>query len=261
MLARITSLIRKRKVETAADRTAAMSRLTPAQSFCAIGDIHGCYTQLRDVLHQLDSATDPSETRVFLGDYIDRGPQSKQVLALLFQLSQSAPDRVICLKGNHEQMMLDFIDDPAGNGQHWLRHGGVAALTSYGIAVPHKELDSATAVDVANALEAALPAGMLTWLRQLPLHWASGNLHCVHAALSPRRAPEDQRKAVLLWGHPDFLTKPRDDGNFVVHGHTIVKQPGVRASRIALDTGAYRTGRLTAARLSTGNCRFFEAKA
>lgn len=260
MLNRITSLFRPEREGGAAAGAAERVRLAPERPFVAIGDIHGCDAQLIDVLGQIDAATNASEPRVFLGDYVDRGPQSKQVLTLLFELSQRAPERVICLKGNHEQMMLDFIDDPAGDGQLWLQHGGLDTLASFGITLRRTRLDSTSSVHVADRLEAALPKGMEGWLRQLPLRWSSGNLHCVHAAMSPRRGIDDQRDEVLIWGHQDFTNRPRGDDNFVVHGHTIVRRAQIFANRVSLDTGVYHTGRLSAARISAGECRFFEAK-
>ena len=260
MLKRITSLFRPEQEEDAVAGSAERKQLAPERPFVAIGDIHGCDSQLADVLEQIDAAIEASEPRVFLGDYVDRGPQSKQVLTLLFELNQQAPERAICLKGNHEQMMLDFIDDPAGNGQLWLQHGGLQTLASFGIALRQTRMDSTSWVDVAHRIESALPAGMESWLRQLPLRWSSGNVHCVHAAMSPQRAVNDQRDEVLLWGHQDFMNKPRGDDNFVVHGHTIVRRARVFANRVSLDTGVYRTGRLSAARISAGQCRFFETE-
>ncbi|UWR39598.1 metallophosphoesterase family protein [Sulfitobacter sp. W074] len=226
-----------------------------------MGDIHGCAAQLGPLFKRLNEAAHGNETCVFLGDYVDRGPQSREVLLVLHELSQSRPDRVICLMGNHERMLLDFIEDPAGVGGEWLRNGGVATLASFGIDVPENAIQSGATIDLANELQHALPRGLHDWLRQLPKHWSTGNMHCVHAAMSPKRPPEDQRSTVLLWGHPDFLTKPRSDGNIVVHGHTVVRRAKLMGDRIGVDTGAHLTGRLTAAHILPGECRFIEARA
>lgn len=221
--------------------------VAPDAPFIAIGDIHGRLDLLEELLarHCVD------QTLVFLGDYVDRGPSSAEVLALLKELC--ATRSAICLKGNHEQMMLDFIDDPLGRGAGWLLHGGGETLRSYGIAPPKRGGDLLAAS--AN-LEEALPPGQLDWLRALPLQWRSGNLCCVHAAMDPAKAPDRQRSRTLIWGHPQFLTTPRDDGIWVVHGHTVVKRPLAGASRIAVDTGAYQTNTLTAAEITPGSCRF-----
>jgi serine/threonine protein phosphatase 1 len=230
--------------------------IAPERSFFAVGDIHGCPDLMDQITRKLEEVSEGQEQVVFVGDYVDRGAGSCKVLGWLFEVQQMHPGQAICLMGNHERMMLDFIDDPAGRGARWLRNGGLDTLASFGVQLRRADTDTDVAVEVANALEAAMPAGLQDWLRTLPLRWSSGNVHCVHAALSPRRAPDDQRDEVLLWGHPDFMTTPRDDGQFVVHGHTIVGQAGVTDGRIAIDTGAYRTGRLSAVRIAAGECRF-----
>lgn len=256
MLHRLTSRIRNWRKGTATAPSYVKVSVMPDAPFFAVGDIHGCFAPLSALMARLDAIAEGPETIVFVGDYIDRGAQSRQVLEFLFRASQEHPDKVICLMGNHERMMLDFIDDPAGRGAIWLKNGGLDTLASFGITLRQRDADTDAAVEIANALEAALGLQMQTWLRALPLRWSSGNVHCVHAALSPRRAYDDQRDEVLLWGHPNFMTTPRDDGQFVVHGHTIVDQADVVAGRIAIDTGAYRTGQLSAARIAVGECRF-----
>ena len=256
VLNRLTSGFQKlRRNKTVAPSTVKAS-VMPDAPFFAVGDIHACYAPLRTLMSELNAAAEGEETLVFIGDYIDRGGNAELVLSWLFELTQIHPDKVICLMGNHERMMLDFIDDPAGPGARWLRNGGLDTLASYGIALHQRQADADVAIEVANALEAALPAGLQDWLRALPLRWSSGNVHCVHAGMSPTRAPDDQSEDVLLWGHPKFLTTPRDDGQFVVHGHTVVPRAGVTGSRISIDTGVYHTGRLSAVRVAPGACRF-----
>ena len=231
--------------------------LRPEQPFFAIGDIHGCADLLKAIMRRLDQVAEGPEPVVFVGDYIDRGRNSAQVLSWLFETQQDNPEQVICLMGNHERMLLDFIDDPAGRGAQWLRNGGIDTLASFGVALNSGEADTDAAVAIANALEKAMPAGLQDWLRGLPLIWSSGNVHCVHAALSPNRAPEEQRADVLLWGHPEFMTSVRDDGQFVVHGHTIVPKAKMTGSRIPIDTGAFRTDQLSAVRVGMGSCEYF----
>jgi len=244
----------RRRQPTAKSMVAA---LMPDQPFFAIGDIHGCTDLLDGIMRQVERAAVGPEPVVFVGDYIDRGRNSAQVLSWLFEVQQSNPGQVICLMGNHERMLLDFIDDPAGRGAQWLRNGGLDTLASFGVTLQTNETDTDAAIAIANALEAAMPAGLQDWLRGLPLFWTSGNVHCVHAAMSPNRAPEDQREDVLLWGHPDFMTSERDDGQFVLHGHTIVPKAKIVGSRISIDTGAYRTGQLSAVRVGAGTCEYF----
>lgn len=223
--------------------------IAPDEPFFAIGDIHGCLPQMQTLLAQLDGPG----PRIFLGDYVDRGPQSAQVLSELFTLQMENPDDVVCLKGNHEVMLLDFIDDPLGRGARWLKFGGLDTLASFGIAADAMADDG---LDAALALERALPDGMLQWLRALPLRWSSGNMHCVHASMNPDKPPHKQSENALLWGHPDFFAKRRNDGQCVIHGHTIVPQGTVCDDRISVDTGAYQGGLLTAVAVRDGKASF-----
>jgi serine/threonine protein phosphatase 1 len=231
-----------------------VNTLQPDAPFFAIGDLHGRL----DLLEKLVSKLDLSEGKkvVFLGDYIDRGDQSAQTLDYLFQISRDFGDQVICLMGNHEKMMFDFIDDPIERGSIWLRNGGLATLASYGIKGVLAKAKQDEALEVSATFEAALPEGLLKWMRKLPLSWNSGNIWCVHAAMDPSRAPQAQDINTLLWGHRAFLETPRDDGICVVHGHTIVDAPFNMNSRISIDTGAYKSGQLTAAYIAERECNF-----
>ena len=260
MRAGITSWLKGWKRRNKTEAEGVPDDFAPEVPFFAIGDIHGCARLLDDLLAQLEAVATGEEIWVFLGDYIDRGPDGQEVLTRLFDLSRKYPDKVVCLMGNHERMMLDFINDPAGSGLEWLKFGGLETLRSFGVAALKTGLDSTASIELANALEVALPSGMQEWLRGLPLQWTSGNMHCVHAAMSPKRHPRAQREEALLWGHPKFFSEPRDDGEFVVHGHTIVKNAGISGSRVSVDTGAYKTGRLTAARVSGSDCIFFQTE-
>lgn len=232
------------------------TRLAPLRPFVAIGDIHGCFDLMQRHYTTLRAELGEAIEVVFLGDYADRGPQSAQVLEQLFAWQTASPDTVICLMGNHEKMLLEFIDDPAGKGLRWLVNGGRETLASYGITLPPGQVTADDAADAADAFEAALPDGLEAWLRDLPLIWSNGNIHCVHAAMDPSKPPEAQNRRTLLWGHRDFLTTPRADGQTVVHGHTIMAEPTLGDTRISIDTGAYHSGRLTAALISPGACEF-----
>jgi serine/threonine protein phosphatase 1 len=153
-------------------------------------------------------------------------------------------------------MMLGFIDDPVRVGPHWLRNGGLQTLASYRIGGLTERSDAESFLDASTALEDAAPDGLFDWLRALPTMWRTGNICCVHAGMDPELDPEDQRTRTLLWGHPDFLRVPRRDGLWVVHGHTIVDAAHARAGRIAVDTGAYHSGILSAVAVSGNEVRF-----
>jgi len=234
--------------------------LAPAQPLYVIGDVHGNAALLEPLLEVIDAdmhAEAYGDSKlVFVGDYVDRGDHSALVLGHVHKLSRDLPGAVICLMGNHERMLLDFLDDPAGRGARWLGNGGLQTLASFGVGGLGARPSLEDMADASEALAAALPEGVEAWLRDLPLLWQSGNVVCVHAAMNPATPPQAQDERALLWGHPKFLEQKRDDGLWVVHGHTIVREPQAKDGRIAVDTGAYHSGRLTAAAISTGRCRF-----
>lgn len=243
------------------DRTRKAGPMPPHQvdhPIYVIGDVHGRMDLLDSLSAKIveDAISRPgmSEAKViYLGDYVDRGDQSAQVLAHLYELSLSQPDRHICLKGNHEVLMLNFLEDPRKHGARWLRYGGMQTLASFGIRGFHERMDVEDMPDIAAQLEDVLPDGMHDWLRGLPQTYRTGNVVCVHAALNPERVWNDQSDRTRMWGHKDFFTKQRTDGQWVAHGHTIMEQPVVDQGRMSLDTGAYATGRLTAMGLQGGD--------
>ena len=247
-------------------RLAPAQRPEPDRPLYLVGDIHGradLLSRLFDLI-DADQAASGHEhpLAVFVGDYIDRGPDSRRVLELLARLDTSlaadpeAEGEMLCLMGNHERMLLDFLDDPLLSGPRWLRNGGVQTLESFGLeGVPEDagaEVLEAARDALAEALEAGRPEGLEAWLRARPLIAQCGNVAIVHAAADPEQPIDAQVAGTLLWGHPEFLARPRGDGLWVAHGHTIVKRPSARSGRIALDTGAWATDRLTAAILAPG---------
>lgn len=218
---------------------------------CVIGDVHGRDDLLGPLL---DRMAQTGAELVLAGDYVDRGPDSAAVLARLMPLARAG--RITCLMGNHERMMLDFLDAPAAEGRRWMMNGGAETLLSYGLSVHAARLDDDRLGWLAGALRAALPEGTEDWLRALPLLWQSGGLAVAHAGADPRRPLEEQEAAALLWGHPAFRKRPRADGTWVAHGHWIVPESSARQGRIAVDTGAWRSGRLTAARIGPDGVTF-----
>ncbi|MEJ6392625.1 metallophosphoesterase family protein [Gymnodinialimonas sp. 2305UL16-5] len=255
MLRSVRSLLGRRptsnRVEGDADG-ASIDLPRPDTPTYIIGDLHGRADLLEQMLELIDahiggtSATNPQ--LVFVGDYIDLGPDSATVLARMRELQTDFPDNVTCLMGNHERMMLDFLENPSTRGPRWLRAGAKETLKSYGIATSNlskgSEFDAFPGV--ARALARAIPKEVLAWVRALPMSWSSGNLWAVHAGADPGHAMEDQTARVLLWGHPEFDSALRADDIWVAHGHTEFEAPHANDGRIATDTGAWRTGRLTA---------------
>ena len=232
----------------------------PDTPICVIGDLHGM-AGLLDAMLALIAAQPQARTAriVFTGDLIDRGPGSAAVLRAVRALCQSDPAHHICLMGNHERMLLDFLADPARHGKRWIAAGGGETLISYGLgARTHAATPAARFTALADALRAALPDGMLNWLGALPLFWQDGPLGVVHAGADPDLLLADQPAAALLWGHPLFHSTPRPDGLWIAHGHIIVPRVQIGQGRIAVDTGAYKTGRLSALWLDSDGLRVLD---
>lgn len=232
------------------------SPLMPETPFFAVGDVHGRVDLLQILLGRLGETGHPDAKLIFVGDYVDRGDQSREVLNLLQSLRADHPDDVICLMGNHERMLLDFLDDPERYGPRWLRNGGLQTLASYRIGAVPQNCSREAWETTRDNFRAAL-GQTENWLRELPLIWRSGNVAVVHAGADPSRPINEQEDKVLLWGHRDFAKKPRTDETWVVHGHTITDSPEPLLGRIPVDTGAYATGRLTAALVERGSVSFY----
>lgn len=226
------------------------ARMTEGRRLYAVGDIHGRADLLGGLLAQIDAdrrrqadgAATP--TLVFLGDYVDRGLESRRCVDLLIEASQG-PFETHFLKGKHDSALLDFLANPAG-GARWLRKGGAETLFSYGVRAPANRSSARDLQHAAEALRAAMPAAHLQFFQNLKLHVRFGDYLFVHAGLKPGVALEKQRETDLLSIRGPFL-KSRDQWPFVVvHGHTPVERLYRDARRIAVDTGAYATGRLSA---------------
>jgi len=218
----------------------------PQNPFIALGDIHGRADLLKTFLEAA-----PTLPIVCVGDYVDRGDNSADVLRQLMD----RPD-IICLSGNHEEMMLRFVDAPVQHGTRWLRYSGLQTLASFEIAGISETSSGDALTKARDQLVHAMGASMLTWLRQRPTYWQSGNVAVTHAGADPNLPLADQPTQALHWGHRDFETTQRRDGVWVVHGHTIVDAPYEKNGRIAIDTGAYATGRLTAVLVEDAEVHF-----
>ena len=197
----------------------------------------------------------PVPRLVFVGDYVDRGEQSRSCLQFLMKLEKELSPRPVFLAGNHEHMTLSFLKDPEKYGDRWFRYGGLQTLASFGVGLDTGDKGAALR-RARDDLAKAMGDDMVAWLRGLVEHWRSGNVAVVHAGASPYAPVETQSRRTLLWGHSDFANVPRGDGVWVVHGHTIVDKPVAENGRIGVDTGAYATGRLTAARISNEGVAF-----
>lgn len=244
-----------KNVNSAPASTSFEAPIAPDAPFFAVGDVHGCLTLMQQLQEQI-SVKDPSAPIVYVGDYVDRGEDSAGVLRGLF--NQRDNPNIICLSGNHEEMMLSFIDQPAAKGERWLRYGGIQTMASFGIGGVGATSKGDALVVAARKLEASIGPEMLSWLRHLKLTWQSGNVAVAHAGADPAKPINLQGPSTLVWGHPDFDKKPRTDQIWVIHGHTIVDEATKLDGRIAIDTGAYASGQLTAAYVTSGKVEFLQ---
>ncbi|WP_407166056.1 metallophosphoesterase family protein [Bradyrhizobium sp. ORS 111] len=210
-----------------------------------IGDIHG-RSDLLDKIADLikrDLAEYPvaDALTVTLGDYVDRGPDSRGVIDRLAQ--HMFPTPYIALKGNHEEMFQAFLLDPV-IGAGWRHWGGLETIKSYGVAAAPlmigKRVEKAS-----EALRAAVPEKHLEFLSSLKLSISVGRYFLCHAGVRPGVPLEKQRSTDLLWIRDEFLGSKMDFGKIVVHGHTPVEQIEILPNRINVDTGAFATGRLS----------------
>jgi len=238
--------------------------LPPLTRAYAIGDIHG-HVDLLDVLLGAiraeavsAAAASPAlrQVLVTLGDYIDRGPRSDAVLDRLSGFDLPGIE-CHCLRGNHEEFLLDFLVTPL-QVTGWLVHGGRETLDSYGIDPPDP-FDPVAVAAAAAALRAHLPPAHLAFLDGLPSLFTLGGYSFVHAGVRPGVPLALQSDRDLRWIREEFLESDADFGTVVVHGHTIASAPVIRRNRIGIDTGAYSTGRLTALILDDRSCRLLTA--
>ncbi len=224
----------------------------------AIGDIHGCYAQLRALLRLIaDDAAFRAGRRVanliFCGDYVDRGPDSAKVLDALCWLQRRGPFHTHFLKGNHEQAMLDYIADPGGGARRWLAFGGAQTLAAYGVAAPAPDAPPEAHCAARDALLARLPPAHLRFLEGLELMVGLGDYAFVHAGVRPGVPLAEQEEEDLLWIREGFLDVQRPSERIIVHGHSWDSDmPTLLPHRAGIDTGCYSTGVLTALRLEDG---------
>ncbi len=228
----------------------------------AVGDIHGrldLLERLLDLIERDGAGRGKAHTViVFLGDYVDRGRNSKGVASRLIG-GLPADVTPVFLKGNHEDLLLSFLDRP-GFGLNWLHNGGDMALLSYGVeveAIQNAYWNGQTGlIEAAASFRALLPDDHLSFYRSLKLCHRAGGYFFTHAGVKPGVALDRQKASDLIWIREEFLSYPHDFGAVVVHGHTPVRAPEDLPNRIGIDTLAFHTGKLTAVGLE-GPRRWF----
>lgn len=230
----------------------------------AVGDIHGRSDLLADMISLLE-ARSIDDTRlagppivVFLGDYVDRGHDSAGVIGML-AAGRPRHCEARYLRGNHEQSLMAFLENPAAN-RGWVLQGGAETLMSYGVRPPPFDGSKESWQRAADDLRARMPAAHLEFLNGLERFVELGDYAFVHAGVDDTRALADQTDEALYWSRTNFTDSKRPFSHRVVHGHTPVDQPFADARRVAVDTGAYASGALTAARFEGEAVTFLTAR-
>jgi hypothetical protein len=223
------------------------ARLPSGVRIYAIGDVHGRADLLEILLSKIDDhrrlhPRDKSIT-IFLGDYIDRGPASREVLDVLSTRERNT--EFVFLKGNHETFVRRFLNDPAVLDE-WRLCGGLETLVSYGLK-PSINPSAPEQIQLADEFAESIPEPHLKFLESLDLSFGCGDFLFVHAGIRPGVPIRHQKEEDLLWIREEFLSCEQPFESVVVHGHTPVRNPDIRSNRINIDTGAFATGRLTCA--------------
>lgn len=228
------------------DHAPRTTRAPDATRLYAVGDIHGRVDLLRGLHDSIRADARGYAGRrvlIYLGDYVDRGDNSRQVIELLLDHPLDGFE-TIHLMGNHEDMMSGFLED-ASIGQAWMINGGDATLASYGVGAPAEPVGETRIRALQQAFNEVLPPRHRGFLRALGEHHIEGDYLFTHAGIQPGVAPDRQDRQDLLWIREPFLSSKADHGHCVVHGHTTVTEPEFHANRIAIDTGAYYSNTLT----------------
>jgi len=242
---------------TASPVLKARPRIPSGVRIYAVGDIHGRADVLAKLFALIDQDLEARPTarsiEVFLGDYIDRGPHSRQVIDLL--IARRRQHVAVFLKGNHEACAYQVLSDPSVLSD-WIHIGGINTLLSYGVKTSNFDRDQQAQQAIAAAFRRALPDSHYHFLKGLALSLSCGDYFFVHAGVRPGIPLVRQSEQDLLWIRDDFLLHEEDFGKIVVHGHSPTNSPDIRLNRINIDTGAYATGRLTCLVLEGDAMRF-----
>ena len=232
--------------------------------YYAIGDIHGRCDLTHEIISLIkkDIEQHPEDTPklIFLGDYVDRGPSSKEVIDILISLEKEY--ECIFLKGNHEDIFLMFLED-ASKGPLWIINGGIETFKSYGVNPIYPEDNNKKDGNNYEILQKQLldniPEAHLNFLKKtLQFSFETQNYLFVHAGVRYDIPLAKQNPQDLLWIREPFLSEDTNFGKTIVHGHSISKKPEIKTNRIGIDTGAYYTDILTCLVISSDKNYFLQ---
>ncbi|MEA1014492.1 metallophosphoesterase family protein [Sphingosinicella sp. LY1275] len=250
-------MVLKRILSIGARRADRLHAVPDGQRIYAIGDVHGCLGLLDDLIAKIDAddaMRGKAPTRlIFLGDLIDRGPDSRGVVERVSQISKERPDTVL-LKGNHEEILLLTHRGDRRAASLFHRVGGRATLLSYG--VPADDYDSCDTGDLPELVRRYVPEEHIAFLASFEDFYEAGDYLFVHAGVRPGVPLLEQKKSDLRWIRSEFLDHQGSHGRIVVHGHSISAEVEERPNRIGIDTGGYASGQLTAVGLE-GSDRWY----
>lgn len=245
-----------RKLFARSEPVPRIARVPAGQRVYAIGDIHGrrdCLDALITAIDADDATRGPAQTTiVFLGDLVDRGPDSRGVIEAAKALSNTR--RCVFLMGNHEEILIHSWEGDKRTAALFHRVGGRETMMSYGLSA--HEYDALDLSELVSEVGKRVPPEHIAFLRRFEDSLSTGDYLFVHAGIRPGTSLEAQSPADLRWIRREFLDDGRDHGAMIVHGHSITEEPDVKPNRIGIDTGAFASGTLTAIGLE-GATRWF----
>jgi serine/threonine protein phosphatase 1 len=239
-------------------QVAQAARVPDGRRVYAIGDIHGRVDLLEElhslILRDVMTFQGAEKVVVYLGDYVDRGLQSRETVDCLLDQSLAGFESVF-LKGNHEQTLLDFLTD-SRVALDWMTYGGDATLYSYGAGLDGPRSNPEVLRKLQETFRNNLPKRHEIFFRALSLTHHEGDYMFVHAGIKPGVTLDHQEESDLLWIRDEFIDSEEDHGKIIVHGHTISRVAEVKRNRIGIDTGAFASGKLSCLVLEGTEGRF-----
>ena len=230
----------------------------------AIGDVHGCLAELREMMALISQDLIRRPVRkyriIFTGDYMDRGPRSKGVVSFLISLC-ARNKKVICLRGNHDDFLINFMADPIKHGPIFFRNGAVETLRSFGVRVDENDRSDEHLEEIRRYCRLIVNPTHLNFLSRLSYSKSYGDYFFCHAGIRPGVSIRKQSKRDLMWIREEFLSHSGLFEKVIVHGHTPQTRVDIQPNRVNIDTKCYATGTLTCLVLQDDSYRILQTGA